>query len=113
MIFEDSSIITIGASEPLTTLQVLLYAIMGILIVITILALIFLILILVMPLFAKIGSAKSKKQVDTTTKTEITPVVTEEVSNNNDEIVAVIIAAISASQNISSDRFRVVSFKKI
>ena len=89
----------------------LLYALLGILIVIFLLAILFVFIITIVPLIAKITKSKKKdKSTDNQIAQPTAPVL---VSQDNEQIVAVIMAAISATQNVPIDSFRVVTFKKL
>lgn len=89
----------------------LLYALLGISIVILLIAILFLLIILIVPLISKISKGKKKKQNKEPSDIPIATITTNTIDDS--QIVAAIIAAISASENIPINSFRVVSFKKI
>lgn len=93
---------------------ILLYALLGICIVITLLGILCVLIITILPLISKIGNKKTKELKGASKDNEVVIETTiNEKVNNDEQLVAVIIAAICASQNVKPESFRVVSFNKI
>ncbi|MCQ2435863.1 MAG: OadG family protein [Clostridia bacterium] len=83
----------------------------GMLFVLGIIAVLYVVLLVLIPLFSKTATKKTAKA------TEPTPVAAQTVTvpdaNNDEEIIAVITAAISAATNSPIGTFRVVNYKRI
>ena len=86
---------------------------LGMLIILSMIAIVFLIIRFIFPLLAKLSNKTSKKEKKKEPLIE-TPPTTNIISNiEEDEIIAVITAAIAASTSKPAKSFRVVSFKRI
>ena len=89
----------------------------GMLIILGMIAIIFLIIKFIFPLLAKISDRPKKEKREKTKEAQIeAPAPTEIIDNSEedeDEIIAVITAAIAASTNRPTKSFRVVNFKRI
>jgi len=90
---------------------------MGMLIILGMIALIFLIIRFIFPLLAKLSDRPKKEKKKKKNEAPIeapTPAETIDTSEDDeDEIIAVITAAIAASTNRPTKSFRVVNFKRI
>ena len=89
---------------------------LGMGIVVSMLMILAIVLYIVIPIFKKISEGKANKKKNKTPATEnVQTAVPETVAEaeNDEETVAVIVAAIAAYEGKSPEGFRVVSFKRL
>ena len=87
----------------------------GMLIILSMIAVIFLLIRFVFPLFQKMTTKKEKNKKDAEPNNEVieNTAEVETAEEDDDELIAVITAAIAASTQRPAKSFRVVNFKRI